>query len=155
MIRRVEHSWRLQELMAALGTTTISDLIPHLADRRITLSDSQLYRLPSGTPERINLMLLGAILDTLDCAFEEQVPVTVTATASRICATGATDATALSRTAHAAAGPAFDLHHQAGGPCLSALLPSKLTPRTGDRAMLTVRLRQRALPIRSRPVALP
>ncbi|MDR6198384.1 hypothetical protein QE374_000293 [Microbacterium sp. SORGH_AS428] len=50
MIRRVDHGWRLRELMAARGMTTISDLIPHLADRGITLSDSQLYRLLSGTP---------------------------------------------------------------------------------------------------------
>ncbi|EXJ51788.1 MAG: Cro/Cl family transcriptional regulator [Microbacterium sp. 69-7] len=97
MIRRVDHGWRLRELMAARGMTTISDLIPHLADRGITLSDSQLYRLLSSTPERINLTLLGAILDTLDCAFEDLVPVTVTATASRTRATGTADAAATVR----------------------------------------------------------
>jgi len=84
--------------MAARGMTTISDLIPHLADRGISLSDSQLYRLLSGTPERINLTLLGAILDTLDCSFEDLVPVTVTATESRARVTGTNDATALART---------------------------------------------------------
>lgn len=98
MIRRVEHGWRLRELMAARGITTISDLIPHFADRGISLSDSQLYRLLSGTPERINLTLLGAILDVLDCSFEELVPVTVTATESRTRATGTNDAAALART---------------------------------------------------------
>ncbi|WP_345764773.1 helix-turn-helix domain-containing protein [Diaminobutyricibacter sp. McL0608] len=98
MIRRVEHGWRLRELMAARGMTTISDLIPHLADRGISLSDSQLYRLLSGTPERINLTLLGAILDTLDCSFEDLVPVTVTATDSRTRATGTNDAAPLART---------------------------------------------------------
>lgn len=98
MIRRVEHGWRLRELMAARGMTTISDLIPHLADRGVTLSDSQLYRLLSGTPERINLTLLGAILDVLDCTFEDLVPVTVVAAETRSRATGTADAAALSRT---------------------------------------------------------
>jgi len=98
MIRRVEHDWRLRELMAARGMTTISDLIPHLADRGIKLSDSQLYRLLSGTPERINLTLLGAILDTLDCTFEDLVPITITAADTRTRATGTTDSAAIART---------------------------------------------------------
>jgi DNA-binding Xre family transcriptional regulator len=98
MIRRIEHGWRLRELMAARGMTTISDLLPHLSDRGIALSDSQLYRLLSGTPERMNLSLLGALLDTLDCTFEDLVPITVTATESRTRATGTADAAAHART---------------------------------------------------------
>lgn len=97
MIRRVEHGWRLRELMAARGMTTISDLIPHLADRGIKLSDSQLYRLLGGTPERVNLILLGALLDALDCTFEELVPITVTASETRTRRTGTTDAATIAQ----------------------------------------------------------
>ncbi len=92
MQRRIEHGWRLRELMAVRGMNTISDLIPHLSDRGIHLSDSQIYRLVGGTPERMNLALLGAILDTLDCNFEELCPITVQAIPDR--ATGTVDATA-------------------------------------------------------------
>jgi DNA-binding Xre family transcriptional regulator len=92
MQRRIEHGWRLRELMAARGMNTISDLIPHLSDRGIHLSDSQIYRLVGGTPERMNLALLGAILDTLDCAFEDLCPITVQAAPDR--ATGTLDASA-------------------------------------------------------------
>lgn len=74
--------------MAARGMNTISDLIPHLSDRGINLSDSQIYRLVGGSPERMNLALLGAILDTLDCTFEELCPITVEAAPDR--ATGTT-----------------------------------------------------------------
>lgn len=90
MKQRIEYDWRLRELMAARGMNTISDLLPHLADRGIQLSDSQLYRLLGGTPERMNLILLGAILDVLDCSFEELVPYTIKATSSRGQATGTT-----------------------------------------------------------------
>ena len=92
MQRKIEHSWRLRELMAARGMNTISDLIPHLSDRGIHLSDSQIYRLVGSTPERMNLSLLGAILDTLDCTFEELCPMTVNAVPDR--ATGTMDAAA-------------------------------------------------------------
>ena len=88
MKRRIEYDWRLRELMAARGMTTISDLLPHLTDRGIQLSDSQLYRLLSGTPERMNLTLLTAILDTLDCTFEDLVPYNIAASPAREQATG-------------------------------------------------------------------
>lgn len=83
MNRKIEHAWRLRELMAARGMNTISDLIPHLSDRGVDLSASQIYRLIGSKPERMNLTLLGAILDTLDCTFEELCPITVVATSSQ------------------------------------------------------------------------
>lgn len=83
MNRTIEHDWRLRELMAARGMNTISDLIPHLSDRGVELSASQIYRLVGAKPERMSLTLLGAVLDTLDCTFEELCPITVVATSSR------------------------------------------------------------------------
>lgn len=91
MERSIDYGWRLRELMAARGMNTIADLLPHLADRGIHLSNSQVYRLIGAKPERINLAMLGAILDTLDCTFEELCPVTITARPSRT-RTGTTDA---------------------------------------------------------------
>ena len=83
MERSVDYAWRLRELMAARGLNTIADLLPHLAERGIHLSNSQIYRLIGTRPERINLTLLGAILDTLDCTFEELCPISVTAAPAR------------------------------------------------------------------------
>lgn len=83
MRRRIEYGWRLRELMAARGMNTMSDLLPHLADRGIELSASQIYRLLGSKPERMNLTLLGALLDTLDCSFEDLCPTTVEAESSR------------------------------------------------------------------------
>lgn len=88
MKRHVEYAWRLRELMAARGMNNISDLIPHLEDRGVALSASQIYRLIGGKPERMNLALLGALLDALDCTFEELCPTTVVAVPARERLTG-------------------------------------------------------------------
>lgn len=93
MQRRIEYTWRLRELMAASGMNNISDLIPHLTDRGIDLSASQIYRLIGRKPERMNIVLLGALLDVLDCTFEELCPVTVVATPTRLAANGTTRGT--------------------------------------------------------------
>ncbi|MEN3346264.1 MAG: hypothetical protein V7635_2840, partial [Arthrobacter sp.] len=45
MERSLDYGRRLRELMAARGMNTIADLLPHLADRGIHLSNSQVYRL--------------------------------------------------------------------------------------------------------------
>lgn len=83
MKRRIEYDWRLRELMSARGMNNISDLIPELADRGIELSASQIYRLLGTKPERINITIIGAILDVLDCSFEELCPVSVIAMPTR------------------------------------------------------------------------
>lgn len=88
MKRHVEYAWRLRQVMAIRGMNNLSELIPHLHERGVNLSASQLYRLLGGTPERVNLVLLGALLDVLDCSFEELCPTTVVATPTRHRATG-------------------------------------------------------------------
>ena len=46
----ITYSWRLREIMAARGLNNISDLIPLLTERGITLSSSQIYRLVGDRP---------------------------------------------------------------------------------------------------------
>lgn len=94
MKRHVEYTWRLREVMAARGMNNLSELIPHLHDRGVSLSSSQLYRLLGATPERMNLTLLGALLDVLECSFEDLCPTTVVATPVRHQATGTEASTA-------------------------------------------------------------
>jgi len=94
MQRRIEYGWRLRELMAARGLNNISDLLPQLTDRGIGLSASQIYRLIGSKPERMNIALLGALLDVLDCTFEELCPISVVATPTRLRANQATGTSA-------------------------------------------------------------
>jgi Cro/C1-type HTH DNA-binding domain len=51
------------EVMAAAGLFNASDLEPLLADRGITLSSVQVWRLVTQTPERLSLPVLAALCD--------------------------------------------------------------------------------------------
>jgi hypothetical protein len=50
MKRHVSSQWRLREVMATHGMFTITEVVPLLVDRGITLSVSQVHRLATGTP---------------------------------------------------------------------------------------------------------
>ena len=64
--RQVSYQWRLRNVMAERGMFTTTGLVPHLAERGITLSASQVHRLVTGTPERLSLPVLAALCDILD-----------------------------------------------------------------------------------------
>jgi DNA-binding Xre family transcriptional regulator len=67
MARSIGYHWHLRELMAKAGMFNTTELAPHLADRGIVLSVSQVHRLVTGTPERLSLPVLAALCDILDC----------------------------------------------------------------------------------------
>lgn len=76
MRRKVEYTWRLSELMAARGLHNTTDLIPLLAERDITLSRPQVYRLVNQRPERVSLQVVAAICDIFDCTPADLVTTT-------------------------------------------------------------------------------
>ena len=53
--------------MAETGHVRHDALGPLLAERGITLSREQVYRLVTGVPERLSLATLAALCDILDC----------------------------------------------------------------------------------------
>ena len=61
--RQVSYQWRLREVMAAAGLFNASDLEPLLAERGITLSSVQVWRLVTQIPERLSLPVLAALCD--------------------------------------------------------------------------------------------
>jgi DNA-binding Xre family transcriptional regulator len=61
----VTYRWHLRQLMAAHGMFATTDLGPLLAERGVSLSREQVYRLVVGTPERLNLATLAALCDIL------------------------------------------------------------------------------------------
>jgi DNA-binding Xre family transcriptional regulator len=67
MTGNLDYRWRLRELMAQRGLFTTADLAPLLAAHGITLSDSQVWRLITGRPERLNLRVLIVLCEILDC----------------------------------------------------------------------------------------
>ena len=52
---------------AKAGMYATSDLVPLLAERGVALSATQVYRLVTGTPERLSLRTLVALCDILGC----------------------------------------------------------------------------------------
>ncbi len=63
----VDYEWRLRLLMAEHGMFKASDLQPRLAEHGIELSASQVWRLVTGLPERLNLRVLVVLCEILDC----------------------------------------------------------------------------------------
>src|SRR5216683_2231329 len=73
MTRRLGYKWNLRQVMAGRGMFATTDLIDPLAQRKIRLSSSQVYRLVAERPERLSLKVLMALLDILDCTIDDLI----------------------------------------------------------------------------------
>jgi DNA-binding Xre family transcriptional regulator len=67
MARTISYRWHLRLRMAEAGMFATTDLLPLLAGRGVVLSREQVYRLVTGTPERLSLHTLAALCDILGC----------------------------------------------------------------------------------------
>ena len=67
MAARMGYRWHLRRLMADKDMYATTQLGPMLAERGITLSREQVYRLVTGVPERLSLATLAALCDILGC----------------------------------------------------------------------------------------
>ncbi len=70
MARKLDYRWLLRQVMASRDMFQTTDLIDPLAERGISLSSSQVYRLVTERPERLSLKILMALLDILDCTMD-------------------------------------------------------------------------------------
>lgn len=69
----IGYEWRLREQMAAAGLFSTTKLIPLLEERGVHLSSSQIYRLVTDKPERLNLSVLVALTDILKCTADDLI----------------------------------------------------------------------------------
>jgi DNA-binding Xre family transcriptional regulator len=84
MTAKLDYTWKLREVMATRGLFQTTHLRPRLAERGIRLSDSQVYRLVTDKPERLNLKVLMALLDILGCRMDDLIqPAAVPAAKTR------------------------------------------------------------------------
>lgn len=65
--RKVSLKWNLRQIMASAGMFKTTDLVEPLAARGINISKQMIYKVVTGTPQRINVDLLAALCDILDC----------------------------------------------------------------------------------------
>jgi hypothetical protein len=98
MSELISYEWRLREQMAAVGVFHATDLMPLLEARGIHLSASQVHRLVSERPERLNLRVLVALTDILGCTADDLIiPVKLGAAQPEAEATGTDTATSVIR----------------------------------------------------------
>ena len=69
----IDVRWNLRAVMAQKGLFATSDLVPLLASRGVVLSREQVYRLVTKTPQRLNLVTLGALCDIFECSPNELI----------------------------------------------------------------------------------
>jgi DNA-binding Xre family transcriptional regulator len=80
---RTGYRWHLRRLMAEQDMYATTQLGPLLAERGITLSREQVYRLVAGIPERLSLATLAALCDILGCQPGELIEVVKTPAVSK------------------------------------------------------------------------
>ena len=73
--RVTTYQWHLRRLMATQGMFATTDLVAPLAERGVSLSREQVYRLVVGTPERLSLPTLTALCDILSCTPNDLIEV--------------------------------------------------------------------------------
>jgi DNA-binding Xre family transcriptional regulator len=79
-------SWHLAEVMHARGILKITALQRQLSAHGIELSSSQIHRLVTGVPERLNLEVLSALCEILSCSPSDLVEVHPTVVRQRAAA---------------------------------------------------------------------
>jgi DNA-binding Xre family transcriptional regulator len=67
MTRRIAMQWNLRQVMASRAMYQTSELVPLLAERGVSLSREHVYRLVTRTPQRLNVEILAALCDILEC----------------------------------------------------------------------------------------
>ena len=80
---RIGYRWHLRRLMAEKDMYATTQLGPLLAERGITLSREQVYRLVTGTPERLSLATLAVLCDILGCQPGDLIELVRTPAASK------------------------------------------------------------------------
>jgi DNA-binding Xre family transcriptional regulator len=75
MTKKMTIRWHLRQVMAAHGMFQTTDLVPLLAERGVHLSREQVYRLVTSTPQRLNMDVLAALCDILDCGPQDLIEV--------------------------------------------------------------------------------
>lgn len=95
--------WNLRQRMAEQGIFKTSALVPLLAEQGVALSREQVYRLVTQAPARLNIEVLAALCQILDCTPNDLITV-LPAAANSQGATGTTGiaAPASSRPSHLA-----------------------------------------------------
>ena len=90
MIKKMGYQWHLRGLMADQGMFQTTDLVPLLAERGISLSREQVFRLVTQPPQRLSMDVLAALCDILGCSPNDLIEVEIVNVQVRKDGTGST-----------------------------------------------------------------
>jgi Cro/C1-type HTH DNA-binding domain len=62
MMKKMGYEWHLRQLMAGKEMFQTSDLVPLLAERGISLSREQVFRLVTQPPQRLSMDVLACVV---------------------------------------------------------------------------------------------
>ena len=77
MIRKMGYQWHLRRLMAERELFQTTDLGPLLAERGVSLSREQVFRLVTRPPQRLSMDVLAALCDILGCTPNDLIEIQV------------------------------------------------------------------------------
>ena len=83
IMKTVAYRWHLRKVMNDHGLHNTTDLVPLLADRGVVMTSTQVYRIVTGEPERLNMRLLAALCDIFGCTPNDLIEPYVVATSGR------------------------------------------------------------------------
>ncbi|WRS29185.1 helix-turn-helix transcriptional regulator [Actinomycetaceae bacterium MB13-C1-2] len=63
MARNVDYHWNIRKVMNDHGMQSTTALVPLLAERGVFMTSTQVYRIVTGKPERLNMTFLAALCD--------------------------------------------------------------------------------------------
>jgi len=81
--KTVAYRWHLRNVMSEHGLHNTTALVPLLADRGVVMTSTQVYRIVTGEPERLNMRLLAALCDIFGCTPNDLIEPYVVATSGR------------------------------------------------------------------------
>lgn len=72
-MKSIDYEWNLRKLMSEVDMYATTALRRELKERGVNLSASQVYRLVTEKPERLNLHVLVALTDIFNCTADDLV----------------------------------------------------------------------------------
>ena len=92
MAAKLDYRWHLRQVMATHGMFATTDLVPLLAERGVVMTSTQVYRIVTGQPERLNMRFLAALCDIFDVTPNDLIEPYVATNSRRGRKTGTTGA---------------------------------------------------------------
>lgn len=83
MTKTVAYHWHLRKVMADHDIHSTTKLVPLLADRGVVMTSTQVYRIVTGEPERLNMQFLAALCDIFDCTPNDLIEPYVVSSSTR------------------------------------------------------------------------